>query len=52
MKFFGSRVIEKKSKKTDEKGRVRAGILSLLLEPNGMNDPQEIVSPHFEPHQL
>ena len=31
LKFFGSRVIEKKSKKTDEKGRVRAGILSLLL---------------------
>ena len=26
MKLFESRVIEKESKKTDEKGRVRAGI--------------------------
>ena len=33
--FWNSRVIEKESKKTDEKGRVRAGILSLILDFRG-----------------
>ena len=42
-KTGGFDVIEKESKKTDEKGRVRAGILSLLLVFMSYGNPEYLM---------